>query len=368
MMGRPTVSFAAGKRYALVVTAGLAIAGAIVGALYLVQPGPVKGCPEGRKIVLAPDQEKAADPHIGGDWIAWARVIHTPKSPIGLEGDVYAYHIPSGKLRLVASGPSLQSVPRIHGDTLVWREEPFDGSPTRLMAANLRNESVSEIPLSLNAALIPRAVYGDWLVFDAHFEANRSAFFGFNLRTHERQTISNAAVSFAEIWNENVVFNQPYEVTNDSRSIVTEYNLTTRMSRILSHDDQAAGHTDIHGNWIAYQASPRTNDWPDIFLRNRDTLEETRIAGHLATDGADASENQFNARIGGDWVTYLELGLVVREMKLHAFHIPTKTYTIANQGPMQPEHDVWGNRAVFIDVSSSEHENIALYCIPTPRP
>jgi hypothetical protein len=60
------------------------------------------------------------NPRVHGDWIIWEDYRNADSDP--LNADIYAYHIPSGEVKLVCTADAFQGNPYLYGTMAVWED------------------------------------------------------------------------------------------------------------------------------------------------------------------------------------------------------------------------------------------------------
>lgn len=329
-------------------TVGFLVLTALGAATYFLQDGSAfTSCKPGTTITVSSEELRPYDPRVWGDWVSWVK--SNPRTTSIPDADVMAYQISTGRTVALATGPHLQSVPRIHEQNLVWREEPTDGYP-RMVLHNLTTgeaQTFEAQPRFLN--VVPRSIYGSIVVFHADAEdQNLTGLYAFNFDAGTLTHIPNASSSngHVEIWGTTIAYT--YHASFEADPQLGLYHLGNGTRDILIQSPRNIGRLDFHGHRIALERPNETFEQDmDIYLFDINTRRETPIA----TGQPNRPIGERLPRMGEDTIAYMEDPPVVRLM---AYRISTGDRVEVHRGAVDPDHDHWDNRSVVLDFEDNE--------------
>lgn len=319
-------------------------------------------CEPGRVVRVSAGEDNALTPKIWEDWIVWPDWIRPADNPIGQQVDIYAYHIPTGEVHELATGPAHQTAPEIHHSTVIWTRETFDPPSLQLIHHDLETGESRPLNIPLNVTEAARGIFEPWVLVQGADDGGRELF-AYNLDSEELRKVANYSVGVSEIWGDRIVWVEQNSKSPTGHDRLWLYNLTTGNASILLHDEEDWDLTDpdIYRDLVVYMkgSEPNLGDW-DIYGYNMSTGEEFPVATNTS-----GPATQTDPRLAGDWVAYWQT-MAREDAGVRAFHIPSGEAVQVAEGRGAGKQDVWRNRVVFTPDIPGGGQQIAVTCVSVP--
>ncbi|MBI4392714.1 MAG: hypothetical protein HY556_02815 [Euryarchaeota archaeon] len=346
--------------------------GMIIAGLFAFGPSllqgekPPIGCPIDHGLPVDDGQVEIRAPQIWNDWIVWhARSDHPTILAPG-ETDVYAYRISTGEERVLATGPSFQSVPIIYGTTVVWRDFLESERRIQLWTTDLDTGRSSILPIPFKTELGTRGLYEDLVLFESQTDdVTVRGLYVLNTTSGNLTRLTEYIVGLSEIWKDKVVWLSEPDENPSHRSQLILHNLSTGANQVLAESPPGLSEMDVYENLVAYMVgsgpTPR-DDW-DIHL-----LDLARGSSSVVAFNETGPAIQDRPRVAGSWIAYQEhVQGSPRRDAVKAYYVPTAKRITVAEGNFQVGIDVWENRVVYTELNlQGDRDHVFLRCLESP--